>query len=1065
MTLKKTLLFCISIFSFCLYAIAQNKVTGTITDTANNPLANVSVVAGKNGTYTNTEGKFILNVNNSTVTIEVSRVGFTTQKIKLVAPNDLKIVLQYAQTNNLNEVVVVGVQTQTKRNTLAAISGITSKDIENRPVASVDILLQGRVSGLNVQVASGEPGVAPTVVVRGNSNVSRNIRDVSVAQSAAVSGPLYVIDGIPMDPADLANNGMNATGSNYIAGINVNDIADVQVQKDAIATAAWGSRGANGVIYITTKKGNSRKPVFDVNVYAGITQRPKLLKTLTGAAERQAKMDLIRSYNPTPQQLAGLPQLLTDSLNPYFNNTTDWQGLQYRNGALKNAEISMSAVNDVVNYRVSAGYFNEDGIIKNTGAQRYTLRGNFGFTINPKLNSQLVVGLSKLERQRGMKINNSDNNILFSGSGQPTSFYLLGNFDRANILGQSSSLRNENTDNSYTANLTVNYSILPWLKYTVQGTASITNMAQDYFSPSNIDAAMAQNDPEIPQPSIVSSHKSEYASYMWMNNLFADKIFETKSGNTHSLTATLSHQYSTQKITSITASANNTANNNVQVVTGISPIDYINVNSQYSRDALLSVLAQVQYAYNKKYLLYGSYRGDASSRFGVNNKWGYFPAAGVGWIVSDEKFMNRLKHVVDFFKIRISYGQAGMTAPGFYAPYNSYNLSGTYNGIRAVQPSYRNGLTKSDLTWQKSVQKDLGFDLELFNRRAIVTVDIYDRLTKNGIYDFALPFYTGYSSVQFNAADLWVNNKGVDISIQTRNLSPVSKVQWNTQFIFSYNKNLLAKLPNNNRTFTEVDGYGISRIYAVGQPIYEFYQVKYLGVYNNTSQLPFNQFTGNVLTYYNGSHPVKVGDPIWLDASGDGDVWSGTDNVPTGNPNPKFTGGFSNDISYKNFTLSITSVFTWKRTVVNTYLQQQLNNMFNNGINGFAASRLPDLSNINYWNPGKAAANHNYTANFSALNPLGGYYYQYYPFVSTFNVDGSYFKIKMVNLSYMLPKRFSDRLHLNRVNIYANATNLLILKNKNNTMPDPELVDQTGVYTGGLYPQPKLFTFGANVQF
>lgn len=730
----------------------------------------------------------------------------------------------------------------------------------------------------------------------------------------------------------------------------------------------------------------------------------------------------------------------------------------------------MSAANELVSYRVSAGYYNEDGIIRNTGANRYTLRGNFGFTISPKLNSQFVVGLTKLERQRGLKVRNSDENTIFSGAGQPTSFYLLNDFDKANILGQSGLLRNENSDNTYTANLTVNYDILPGLKYTMQGSASVGNQAQDYFMPSNLDAALLEYDPTTAQPSYAASIKGDYGEYMWMNNLFWNKIFETKKGRTHNFTATLSHQYTTQKITKVTASGYNTANNNVKVVTGISPLDYDDVESEYSRDALLSLMGQVQYSYNNKYLLYGSYRGDASSRFGANNKWGFFPAAGLGWIVSDEKFMQNLKSVVSFFKLRLSYGESGMPASYFYAPFNSYELSGTYNGQKAVQPRYDNGLTKANLTWQTSVQKDLGFDLELFKSRIVVNADIYDRLTKNGIYNFDLPFFTGYSSIQFNAADLWVNNRGLDLTVQTRNLAPTSKVQWNSQLVFSYNKNLLAKLPNNNRTFSVEDAYGVDRIYSVGQPIYEFYQVKYLGVYNSSKQIPFNPLTGNVLTYYKGSHPIAVGDPIWLDADGDGDVWfeqdnGATDRVPAGDPNPKFTGGFSNDISYKNFTLSISSVFTWKRTVVNSFLQSQMDNILGDGMKGFANSRLPDLSGLNYWSPSKAAANPNYTADFPAINPIEGYYYQYRAWTSAFNVDGSYFKIKMLNLNYMLPETLARKLKVNRINVYANATNVLILKNKNNTMPDPELVDQLGVYTGGLYPQPKVFTLGINVQF
>lgn len=248
------------------------------------------------------------------------------------------------------------------------------------------------------------------------------------------------------------------------------------------------------------------------------------------------------------------------------------------------------------------------------------------------------------------------------------------------------------------------------------------------------------------------------------------------------------------------------------------------------------------------------------------------------------------------------------------------------------------------------------------------------------------------------------------------------------------------------------------------------FQMKYAGVYNSYSQIPFNNITGNYITYFKGNHKVQPGDPIWVDVNHIGDVWSGEDNgnqygdlVPSGDPNPRVTGGWVNDFSYYNFSLSIVSVFTWKRTVVNTFQQQQFNSLTNNGVNSFAQNRLPDLSGLDYWTPTKAAAKQNYQANFPAINPFEGNFYQFFPFSTMFNEDGSYFKIKTVMLGYEVPAQWVRKAKINGVRLYGLVDEVLTLKKAH--IPNPEGVDQLGIYTGGLYPVPTKITFGVNIQF
>jgi len=1069
------LLLCLPSLFFYQNSFAQNRILrGVIVENTNNsPLvgATVSIKDSRIITQTDENGRFSIGVADKPVDVVVSYTGYQTKTTTVAeTENDITIKLISSEKNQMDEVVVVGVQRQLKRNTTSAISGVIAKDIENLPAPSVDQLLQGRVAGMNVQVTSGEPGVAPTVVIRGNSRMSTGIgNDPSIAQAHALSGPLYVIDGIPINSDDISNN-LGATGTNFLAGLNINDIESVDVQKDAAATAAWGSRGANGVIYIKTKRGRSTKPEFRLNVYAGLIKQPELLKTATGAAERQQKMDIINQY-ATPANRSNLPQILTDLYNPSFNNAVDWQGLFYRPGAIQNYDATMSAATDVLNYRVSLNYYNEKGIIESFGFKRYSLRGNFDFKITDKLNSQFIVGFSKSDRARGRKFNNSDDNIPVSGFKQPSSLYRLTSFDSLNFMGLYSKLRNKNIDDYYSGSLTINYDILPFLRYTLQGSANVTSSNLDYFQPSNIDEVAALDPDASPQSSYALSQKGTYSQYFISNNFNLSKKFTNSREYVHNVAFTASQQFSSDVVNSNYVSGYNIPSNDIQVVQGVQQQD-LGGSSNYAANAMLSFLGQFQYDYNSKYLLYGSYRADASSRFGINSKWGYFPAAGIGWIISDEKFMEPLKDVISLFKIRASYGVSGDNSPNFYAPFNSYIIAGTYGGQTAIRPDFTNGLTKSNLTWSKTIQKNLGFELNLWKNRLAIVFDVYDKLAKDGFYDFNLPFFTGFSSINFNARDLWISNKGLDLTINTKNLSPQRKFQWNMQVTLSHNKNIIAKLPNNNRTFVLTDSWGIDRIYSVGQPIYEMFQLKYDGVYNHQDEIPFNKLTGAPLTYYKGNHKVVPGDPKWVDVNNLGDVWVGEDNgaaygdrTPTGNPNPLFTGGWVNDFSYKNFTMSVLSIFTWKRTVVNTFFQRQISNVvggYSSSIYTFADSRLPDLSGIDYWTPEKAQ-DPNYKAQFPSINPFGPSYYQYIPLSSMFNEDGSYFKIKNIMLGYRIPDNLTKKAKLKGVRVYGTVDNIVTFKKS--TMPNPELVDALGVYTGGAYPTPSKFTLGLDIQF
>jgi TonB-linked SusC/RagA family outer membrane protein len=1056
MTAKK---FCMLLL-FCWNAIAmaqQKTVTGKVQSSEGEPLsgATVKLKGSKGGTTTNANGEFSIQAADG-ATLVISYVGYEAKEVKAKS-SELSIQLSPSANSNLNDVVIVGYQKQTLRKTTSSIQVVTAKEIENLPAPSFDQLLQGKVAGVNIQNFTGEPGVRNTFTIRGNSTIVTDLNS-GVDEAQTLSTPLYVIDGVPMSITDV--EGIGSSGNNFLAGINVNDIESITVQKDAAATAVWGSRGANGVVVIKTKKGKSLTPEFRVSYYKGLVEKPKLLPTTVGAEERRQKLALINEY-ASYNQMASLPQILTDSLNPAFNNATDWQDIFYQHGAIDNIDLSVSSATDNMNYRVGANYYNEEGIVRKTGFSRYTMRGNFGFTISPKVNSNLIFSISRLDRKRGL--GRGRNEVLPINTSQiPASFYALSDADKDFYYGQFDRLKDKNQSDILSLYFQTNYDILKGLGYSFQGSISKTTDKRERFQPTDIAPDGR---------SFAENNTGNFESYYLANVLSYAKSL---GGGNHNFSLVGTQSFQLDKRYGSTVGGYNVPDNNIQVVSGIPQQDIYGF-SYTQKSGLLSVVGQLSYDYKQKYIVNLSWRGDASSRFGAYTKWGYFPAVSAAYVLSDEHFMSRLPWIT-LFKLRGSYGLTGTMPDNFYAPFNVWNLSqGTYNGVVIATPSFDNPLTQPNLTWNKSSQLNVGFDLNLFSNRVNITTDFYRRYNSNPILSFPFPFFTGYSRANYNAP-LKILNEGIDFQLQTHNLSRSSKLQWNTNFNVGYNKNRLAALPNGNRSFyADSYGYNQSLVYSVGSPIYGWAQMQYKGVYNRLSDIPVNPFTGQRLSYFKTYNPVQPGYPIWVDVNKDWDVWSDEDRgeqygdlVPTGDPNPKFTGGLYNEFTYGNFSLGLQCVFTFGRDIINTFESGQFQGVWNfsdNTLSDFARFRTPDLRGKDYWSPVEANNDKNgtYAANFPSLNPFGGHFYEFLPFSTMWNENGDYFKIRNVTLGYMIPENIAKRASLKRVRVYAVIDNIYNFQKSN--VPDAELVSPQGEYRGASYPIPRKYTLGAEITF
>lgn len=1037
-----------------LVAQAQQTVTGTVKDNEGVTLPGVTVSekGDRNAVSTNANGEYSITLRGDNGTLVFSFIGFLRQEQQVNNRLAINVSLQ-EDDSALEEVVVVGYQKQSMRKTTSAVQIVTGAQIENLPAPSFESLLQGRVSGLNIQNFTGEPGARNTFTVRGNTTISPDLNsEIDLANT--MSSPLYVIDGMPMSMSDLS--GSSATGTNYIAGININDIESIVVQKDAAATAVWGSRGANGVIVIKTKQGESGKPSVRLSYYSGVVQRPELQRTYAGAQERRQKMGLIQEYG-NHAQLSNIPQILTDSLNPSFNNATDWQDLFYSTGRLSNYDVSISAGSELLNYRLSLNYYDEDGIVRNTGFKRYALRGNFDFKLFPSAKTSLMVSASRMDRKRGLGKGIGEI-VPISASSMPASFVKLTPSDYDFYYGQYDKLRDDNQTDAVSIFSQTDIDIYKGLSYSLQASAQATMDRRDQFQPTEI----ATNN-----ISFASGDRYDLYTYNLTNVLNYGKTFN--EDHTIALTGMQSFEYNNQKRTYVLGY--NVPTDDIQVVEGIAQRDLRGKND-LKEAALLSFLGQFGYDYKAKYMFNASWRADASSRFGKDTKWGFFPAVSAAWIASDEGFLKDVEWL-SLFKVRGSWGESGTLPQDFYAPYNVWDMSSTtYDGKTIATPSFSKPLTLPNLTWNKSSQINIGADLSLFDSRLNIIADVYRKETKDPIMSFDFPFYTGYTRLSYNVP-MTILNEGVDLSINTRNLGKESPVQWSTNLNISYNKNRIGSLPNGNRGFY-ADSYGYNQqlIYTVGSPIYRWAQMEYQGVYNHMGDIPVNPITGQRVTYFKGNNPVQPGFPIWSDVNQDWDVWSDEDKgaadgdlIPTGDPNPRITGGLYNEVSWKNFSLSVLGVFTLKRDIINTHMASQYSGVWNHGgINNFAAQRLPDYSKVNPWSSSKAE-DPNYSAGFPSLSPYGPNYYQFLPSSTLWNEKGDYFKIKTVNFGYRFNESFLNRagIGLKDVRVYTIIDNIHSFQSS--SVPDAELVTPQGEYSGGAYPMPTKVTFGVEIKF
>jgi TonB-linked SusC/RagA family outer membrane protein len=830
-TIKHLLLLALILFTG-IAATAQSRITGTVKDGLLGETivgANVVERGTNNGTSTDVNGNFTLTVKDLNATLQVNYTGYSELLVPLNGRTQVDINL--SETNNLiNEVVVVGYGVQRKSDLTGAVGTVKAKDIERIPVASVEQALQGKIAGVYVSPASGEPGRGATIRIRGTGTLNN-------------AAPLYVVDGMLLDDASF---------------VNPQDVASIEVLKDASATAIYGNRGANGVIIITTKRGKAgKKAVFTINSYYGTQEIAKKLPLANAAQFGEMYNELKGSnYFPDPSAL----------------QTTDWQDVIFRTAPIANTQLGMSGIWKKLNYNLSGNYFNQQGILDKTGFTRYTGRFNGEYAIlkNLKLGSNIAYA-KEIRKSVG-------GNILGSAYRMPPVYAprdSTGDFTDPTFFGQS--IGNPAADlfykndqrtrvNRWVGTIYANWTIFKNFTFRTNYGFDRRGEKFHYFEPIFEVSSSQLNNLER-----TARDTTNERTWLWENTLTYDKTWDKVRLN--ALVGQSAQEYNYKK--------RNTVN------------EVLQPNGQILRDrAMMSYLSRVNATFFDRYLLTASLRADGSSRFSRNNRWGYFPSVAAGWNVAQEPFMRGQK-IFDRFKIRASWGitgndkiqdypSLGIITDELYAVFNDTVQSG------ATLVNYAN----ADVRWETTEQTDIGVEFALFQGRFTTEIDWYRRFTYDILSDLPIPDYVGSGSNPFvNAAQ--VENTGWDFTLQWRETR--GKIGYNLGAIFSPVKNKVLQLnQGKSAIFEATTGQGdFATRTVVGQPIGAFYGYEVAGIFQNQEELTTLPKFGN----------EKPGDFRFADLNGDGKL-DANDRTSLGSPIPTLTYGFSAGLDVFGFDLS-----------------------------------------------------------------------------------------------------------------------------------------------------------------
>lgn len=985
---------------FTLHLSAQNKktITGTILDEKGESIigASVAVKGTTNGTITDIDGKFSLNVNENDI-LAISYVGFLAQEIPVTGKSNLQITLK-ENTEMLDEIVVVGYGVMRKRDLTGAVSSIDSKSMQDKPVANIGEALQGRASGVQI-INSGAPG----------SNVSIRIRGISTINN---SEPLLVIDGVPTDLS------LNA--------LNMDDVQTVDVLKDASATAIYGSRGANGVVIITTKKGKSGDGVVSFSANWGIQDATSMPDMLNASQFASYHNDMIANYSGT-ENLMQRPDFADPTT---LGKGTDWMDELFRTSMIQNYSVSYSGGTDKSNYYVSAGILDQEGIVTDTSYKRYTVQFNGESKVKPWLKLGNNVTLSHDAKKQGsysirdamaaqptQPVYNEDGT--YSGPGNPAYWY----GDIKNPLGNAKVNSQSTKGYNLLGNIFAEINFFDKVTFKTLGGIDFKFWDKENFSPKYDWKPISQ--PE----SYRYEESNKSLTYLWDNTL---TYIDTFNEN-HHLNVMIGSSAQNNVYNKMNASVQGfLSDKNNQLSNGLNQPTVGGTKNDW---ALLSFMGRVNYNYTDKYLLTLTVRRDGSSRFSKDNRWGTFPSVAAAWRLSEEAFYQKNKWVNDI-KVRAGYGVTGNQWGINEYAYFTKLKTGQYvfNGT-PVSTLYPLVMPNPDVKWETVKQWNAGIDLSLIDQRINLSLDGYIKNTTDMLVPMAVPITTGYSDIyvpSINAGK--VRNTGWELTVSSRNLT--GELEWNTDLNVSYNKNKVISMNEGVPLFTG-DDINMTKVLvnAEGNPINSFYGYVTNGLFQN-----WDQVNNASIQVPGGTAP---GDIRFSDLDNNG-VINDNDRTYIGNPTPEWSFSMNNSFAYKNFDLQI-------------FLQGVAGNDIYNANRiwqeGMAVPQNQTAKVLDRWT-GEGTSNSVPRAVYSDPNKNARHSDQ-------FVEDGSYLRIKNLTLGYTLPQAISKKAYLQTVRMYMSCQNLYTFTKYSGF--DPE-VGANGIDLS-TYPLTRTISFGVNVKF
>jgi TonB-linked SusC/RagA family outer membrane protein len=976
----------------CMFA-QQITVQGVVKDQTGETVIGASVMekGTTNGTITGIDGDFSLNMSPNG-TLVVSFVGYKTQEVQVKGQKQLQVVLS-EDAEMLDEVVVIGYGTMKKSDLTGAVSSIGNKDIKDSPVSNLGQAIQGKISGVQI-VDAGKPGDNVSIKIRGLGSINN-------------CDPLVVIDGVPTDLG--------------LSSLNMADVERLDVLKDASATAIYGSRGANGVVMITTKRGTEGKGKLAVSAnysFQNATNVPSLLNAAQ-YAELSNDMMVNSGRNPNPEWA-----------NPSeLGAGTDWMDELLRTGVMQNYTVSYSGGNEKSHYYVSGGFLDQSGIVKSVNYRRFTFQSNsdaqvlkwlkfsnnITFSADTKKSGSYNIG-DALKALPIYPVKNEDGS--WSGPDGNSEWY----GSTRNPIGPTELNKSQTDGYNFLANLTAELTFTKWLKFKSTFGYDAKFWFIDNFTPK-------YNWKPTPTEE-TSRYKSDNKSftYLWDNYFLFDHTFAEK--HRVGLMAGMSAQWNTNDYLN--------AQKNVFMFDNVHEMDngeeMYAIGGNETEWALLSYMARVNYSYEDRYLLTATIRRDGSSRFGKKHRWGTFPSVSVAWRASQEKWFPKNDYINDL-KVRAGYGVTGSQASvGNYSYLASYNTSVYPFGISSGNQTalVSSTLANPYIHWEEVAQTNIGFDASLFNSRVMFSFDAYLKETRDMLVKASIPITSGFedtTTTYTNAGK--VRNQGIEMSLHTINLT--GELGWETNVTATYNKNKIKDLNSDVPYYINQINNSYVTMLAKDYPINVFYGYVTDGIFQNQSEV-------NTHAVQPGAEP---GDIRFRDLNNDG-VINDSDRTVIGNPNPSWLFSMNNSLSYKGFELSV-------------FLQGIAGNKIYNANNidntGMAAAYNQTTDVLKRWQ-GEGTSNSMPRAVFGDPN-------QNTRVSDRFVENGSYLRLKNITLSYTFPKQWLQKAQIENARLSLSCENVATITGYSGFDPEVGIngIDQN------RYPISRTFSLGLNFNF